>query len=144
MFGLLGFIATTTVLAGPYECSGDAPNESPVLEIPAVQTGEVKNGKAWLMQQGDNVLHIAKVSGSAYEMGFALGQLYGDEISESIDFMISYYSGIIIQFLKMEFGLPDFVSVAIVEVVKKIAFAILDLNYLVTSSFVPQRFIDEL
>ena len=55
----------------PNGCHG-TPNNSPVLELEAKEIGKVKNGKAWKMDDGNgNFLYIAKVSGTAYEMGYA-------------------------------------------------------------------------
>jgi len=36
------------------------------------------------MQDGTNILYIAKVQGTAYQMGHALGELYGREIGQNL------------------------------------------------------------
>lgn len=36
------------------------------------------------MESGNNILYIAKVSGTSYEMGYALGELYGAEIAKNV------------------------------------------------------------
>lgn len=70
-FTLLLILGLTTVLSKP--CNSHGPNTAPVLDMEAKVISEVKNGKAWLMKEGDNLLYIMKVSGSAYEMGYAQG-----------------------------------------------------------------------
>jgi hypothetical protein len=52
-------------------------NDNPVLDLPAIPLKNVTNGQSWMMQQGNNVVYIAKLKGTAYEMGYAFGQLYG-------------------------------------------------------------------
>jgi len=47
----------------------------PVLELVPAFLKQTTNGTAWKMQQDTNVVYIAKVSGTAYEMGYAQGQL---------------------------------------------------------------------
>ena len=54
--------------------------------------GEVTNGKRWLVKEGENFVHIAKVSGNSYEMGYALGQMFGEELAETATAMIDVYS----------------------------------------------------
>ena len=36
------------------------------------------------MESGNNILYIAKVTGTSYEMGYALGELYGAEIAKNV------------------------------------------------------------
>ena len=56
-------------------------NTSPVLDLPAQPLKTVANGQSWIMQEGTNVVYIAKLKGTAYEMGYAYGQLFGKEIA---------------------------------------------------------------
>ncbi len=60
----------------PLGCLG-VRNESPILDLPAQPLKTVPNGQSWVMQEGTNVVYLAKLSGSPYEMGYAYGQLYG-------------------------------------------------------------------
>lgn len=53
-------------------CSGKK-NLSPVLDIEPKLLKTVKNGQKWIMQNDTNVVYIAKIKGSAYEMGKAYG-----------------------------------------------------------------------
>ena len=62
--------------APPVGCNG-VRNESPILDLPAQPLKTVPNGQSWVMQEGTNVVSLAKLSGTPYEMGYAYGQLYG-------------------------------------------------------------------
>jgi hypothetical protein len=61
-----------------------------VLELPAQPLKQVANGQSWKMQDGNNVVYIARINGSAYEMGYAFGQLYADEIQANMLNMLDY------------------------------------------------------
>ena len=81
-----------TVFAGDSNHTGCGyhRNNNPVLDLPAVPLNSVSNGKSWKMQQGDNVVYIAKVNGSPYEMGYALGQLFGYEINANMNNLLEF------------------------------------------------------
>jgi hypothetical protein len=76
----------------PASCSGHR-NEQPVLDLPAQPLKTVQNGQSWKMEQDSNVVYIARLKGSAYEMGTALGQLYGNEINTNMQNMIKWAYG---------------------------------------------------
>ena len=76
-------------------------------------------------------------------MGYALGQLYGEEIIANINGMVDYYMGQVTRFLK-GYGLPDVLALALTEVAKKIAFAAVDLNYEIAKPYMPARITDEM
>jgi hypothetical protein len=69
-------LGTVSYASNHTGCSGDR-NDNPVLELPAQPLKSVPNGQSWKMEQGNNVVYIARLNGSAYEMGYAFGQLYG-------------------------------------------------------------------
>ena len=72
MYFFIILLSSSVVLTEYRDCKG-VRNEMPVLEIEPQLVGEVTNGKRWLVKDGDNFVHVAKVSGNAYEMGYALG-----------------------------------------------------------------------
>ena len=76
-------------------------------------------------------------------MGYALGQLYGEEIIANINGMVDYYMGQVTRFLK-GYGLPDVLALALTEVAKKIAFAAVDLNYEIAKPYMPAKITDEM
>jgi hypothetical protein len=60
------------------------------------------------LKEDTNVLYVARVSGTAYEMGFALGELYGPEILANMKGMEDY--GLVkLKGLLEPWGVPDFV-----------------------------------
>ncbi len=58
---LVGAAATVT----PEGCRG-VRNEAAVLNLPANPLKTVSHGQSWKIEQGNNILYVAKVSGTAY------------------------------------------------------------------------------
>jgi hypothetical protein len=48
-------------------------NTEPVVEFDPIKNGEVPNGQAYIFNDGKNLLHLLKLKGTAYEMGYAYG-----------------------------------------------------------------------
>jgi hypothetical protein len=96
------------------------------------------------MEQGTNVVYIAKVKGSAYEMGYALGQLYGKEINANMENMLIYARRKIKTLLAEKFGVPDFMSDYIWNQVEPYLFLALDWNFNIARPYIPQRYLDEI
>ena len=69
-------VGTVNCQAPPVGCTG-VRNDQPILDLPAQPLKTVPNGQSWVMQEGTNVVYLAKLSGTPYEMGYAYGQLYG-------------------------------------------------------------------
>jgi hypothetical protein len=65
-------LCTVSLAQTPVGCPGKR-NESPVLDLPAQPLKTVENGQSWKMQQGDSVVYVNKLKGTAYEMGKAFG-----------------------------------------------------------------------
>jgi hypothetical protein len=118
-------------------------NDKPVLDLPAISLKNVTNGQSWMMQQGNNVVYIAKLKGSAYEMGYAFGQLYGQEIQKNMENMLEY-GKTKIEEIGEKFGIPDVTSDTVWEDIEPVLFELLDLNYEIAEPYIPQRFVDEL
>jgi hypothetical protein len=99
------------------------------LELEPVVIHEVSNGKAWKMQEGDNVVYIARISGSAYEMGHAYGELLPKQIAGNLDNMIKYGRNSVVDFLG-EFGVPSVLSIELYhKYLLPAAYWLLDLNW---------------
>jgi hypothetical protein len=60
-----------------YRDCGGSKNDKPVLDLEAVPLKSVAHGDSWILQEDTNIIYVAKLSGTAYEMGYALGELYG-------------------------------------------------------------------
>jgi len=70
-------LIAASAAAQVYDGCDGVSNQMPVLDIEPQLIGTVSNGQAWKMADGTNVVYIAKISGTAYEMGYAYGQLLG-------------------------------------------------------------------
>lgn len=100
----LTFISFAT--SEEYRCKGER-NNMPVLEVTPQLTGEVANGKKWLIKDGDNILYVSKVSGTPYEMGYALGQLYAHELEDQIKTTMPVMSTKLVAWVYKYFELPE-------------------------------------
>ena len=61
------------------------------------------------MQQDTNVVYIARVKGSAYEMGYAYGQMFGDQVAKNLLNLQSYGRSKVDEFLG-KFGVPSYIG----------------------------------
>ena len=82
--------ATAKYDSSPYMGCGGVRNEKPVLELPAQPLKTVANGQSWKMEHNTNYVYIARLQGTAYEMGFAYGQMFGPEINQNFLNLQSY------------------------------------------------------
>ena len=73
------------------DCAYD-PNKMPTLEGKLNLLKEVPNGQKFLV--GDlastDYLYVAKLKGTPYEMGYAYGQLFKEEIEEQLKVFFQY------------------------------------------------------
>lgn len=132
----------TSKQAPPLGCTG-VRNEKPILELPAQPLKTVPNGQSWVMQEGNNVVYFAKLSGSPYEMGYAYGQLYGPEIANNLNNIVIYAKEKIEGMLS-NFGLSQFIMDLLWGQIEQLLFFLLDLNQQIALPYIPQRFIDEI
>lgn len=97
----LALVANTE--AAPAGCNG-VRNTQPVLELTPTPLKTVNHGQSWKMEQDTNVLYIAKVSGTPYEMGYALGELYGPEIATNLQNMVDHGGKLFREYMMTEKG----------------------------------------
>jgi hypothetical protein len=91
----------------PGGCRG-VRNDNPVLDLPAEPLGTVQNGQSWKMQQGDNLVYITKMKGTAYQMGEAFGQLHSQQLKAQFANIDSMYPGIIHDLME-DYGVPQYI-----------------------------------
>ena len=119
-------------------------NKSPVLDMPPKLLKTVKNGVKWLMKNDTNIVYIAKIKGTPYEMGKAYGELFADELKTQFGNIDVLYPSI------MQDLLPQFnISSEIADLLDddqlmQIANIAMDLNWKIASPFIPDRFVDEI
>ena len=96
------------------------------------------------MQDGTNILYIAKVQGTAYQMGHALGELYGREIGKNLQ---NLYDSL---FLMYDENLAPLIPIKSLQrpiyekIVLPIFIELLDINWSIAKKYVPKRFEDEM
>jgi len=95
------------------------------------------------MQKDTNVVYIARVKGSAYEMGFAYGQMFGDYVAKNINNMQDYLRSKLKSALT-DYGVPFYMLDIVYAQIEPLIFYAADTNWQIAKPFVPQRFIDEL
>lgn len=75
------------------DCPGEI-NEKKVINTKAEQLMSVKHGKKFVLRDPANpeFMHIkvAVLEGSAYEMGYAMGQMFKKEIKDVIDGLVAF------------------------------------------------------
>lgn len=141
---VVGCVAVLFVLFGlahgQRDCTGTA-NTEPIYTKPPIFVNQLQNGKRYLAGQGNDSIHLVHVYGSAYEMGKAFGQLMKKELNIMVPIFENYLDDFLINQVKILQKIPKEWA----EVVVKFGLtAALDLNYELTKSYVPQRFIDEM
>lgn len=124
-------------------CSG-VPNPNAVNNSYPIYTGNPKlarlvpNGKAYRMGQPGFDFWVTHLYGTPYEMGFAQGQLYPQEITTMINGIYSYIQSQIAGSLT---GLPAWLQQLIETYGLEAAF---DLIQMLTAPSTPQHFLDEI
>jgi len=115
-------------------------NLLPFIENKPTLIKSTKNGKLFHLSSdsGDDALKILHVYGSAYEMGYAHGELLADELKPFIGAIWEHVKEEIAPFLST---IPKWISDLIVEYGLEVA---LDLTYEIMSPHVAQYFMDEL
>ena len=139
----LALVGYATCQSKPSGCNG-VKNDYPVLDLPAQPLKTVPNGQSWMMSDGgSNYVYIAKLKGTPYEMGFAYGQLFSQEIGNNFQNLLAY-GRIKLESLAEKYGVPSYLVDYIYTKVEPIIFEALDLNWNIALPFIPQRYIDEL
>ena len=130
--------ALLATVAAAYDGCNGVSNQMPVLDLEPVVLGTTTNGQAWKMSDGGtNTVYIARVAGTAYEMGYAQGELLGKQIANNLQNMIQYGRGYVVDFLS-NFGVRNVISIAVYEkALLPLAFWLLDLNWSIVEPFVP-------
>lgn len=135
-------VGIATCQQPPLGCNG-VKNTAPVLDLPAQPLKTVANGQSWIMQEGTNVVYIAKLKGTAYEMGYAYGQLFGPEMVQNFHNLRGYGRSKITELLG-KLQVPEYMADYIYTQLEPLIFFLLDWNYQIALPFIPQRYIDEI
>ncbi|TNV78485.1 hypothetical protein FGO68_gene8749 [Halteria grandinella] len=142
------FAVLTTVSAARDslpDCSG-LPNTSPVIEPNVIPLKTVLNGQSYLLSNDSaNYVYLAKVSGSPYEMGYAQGELFKDELPLQLLNYETLYPVMTQSVLHTNAILPDEYILMIPEwILIPLGKFLLDMNWYIALPWIPQRYADEL
>lgn len=89
---ILIFVAIFSV-ASSYDCPGKA-NEHKLVESKPKLQKSVPNGKRYIIHDGIEPLmhlHVAVLNGTAYEMGYAMGKMFKEEIHSFMEDMEVFF-----------------------------------------------------
>jgi hypothetical protein len=125
---------------GGFNCLKDRPATINLETAAPVFVRSVKNGKKYLGGSGNDtfhVLHLYSETDSLYDMGFALGQLMKDEVSD----MFTKIEPWLVQLLENAVPwLPQEIADIVVEYGAPVA---LDFVYDLVYKHIPQKYIEE-
>jgi len=120
-----------------YGCNGQA-NTNPIYSQPPTFIKQVKNGKLYTTGGATPKIQVVHMWGTPYEMGYANGQLTADSASKLIPEVMEYIEQQVEQAIHF---LPQFLQDLIAKYGVEAA---LEFTYLMTESYIPQRFLDEM
>ncbi|ELR17473.1 Nacylsphingosine amidohydrolase, putative [Acanthamoeba castellanii str. Neff] len=118
-------------------CSGK-PNLSPIYDDAPQFVKSVPNGKLYIQRNVTPPVYIVHLYGTAYEMGYAQGQLFKDIGPKFWPSIMEYIYSQIDQYLKM---FPEWLQHLIAE---SGVDAALDITGYMTEAYTPKRFFDEI
>jgi len=123
-------------------CNGKPDNKSTLYQNPVLQK-TVSHGKRYYIQDpkdSSTYLHIAVLSGTAYQMGYAFGQLFKSELQDSIQLITQYINATAQAYYQF---LPSWIQHQGNSYAESIWIGI-RYEVITTKRYVPQRFIDEM
>ena len=125
-------------------CTGKVNHHALISTDKPKLVASVANGKRYLITDSTNPLihvHVAVLSGTAYEMGYAMGTLFKDEVHQFITRAIDFIYGtdfswvnVLPKWLK---NIPGYTN----KMKMDFGFAF---ERIATAHYIPQRFLDEL
>ncbi len=139
LFVLAMLLALVSSQQFPSDCHGSV-NNNPIAAGTPVFVNQTKNGKRYFVKvpNSNTPIHVVQLYGSSYEMGYAYGSLFKQELKDQITTYFGYLEKQIEEVLKR---IPEFFSKYIAEFGLKAA---LDLNYEITKKYTPQRYDEEM
>lgn len=150
MARVLIFLALLSALLGASlgaECHGKPdpaamPNNKPIQSAPPKFVKSVKNGKLYSVGDGEDAIALVHVWGSAYEMGYAHGQLMHDKAS---GFVVGVWKYLEEQVEEAINGTVNFFPDWFLEDVANVGLdAALDLEYYATEPYSGSYFLEEM
>lgn len=129
-------IVTATVERDPLGCTGRS-NQLPLWQESPAFVLQVPQGKLYRVDSVTPPIYVAHVWGSAYQMGYAHGQMLKEPILALFGESMQYFEREAQKYVKQ---LPPWLA----EIIAQLGVdAALDATYALTKDFIPQRFKDE-
>ena len=124
---------------GGYNCT-NRPATIPVWTAPPTFVKSVKSGKRYLGGSGDDTFHVVHLysdTDDLYEMGFALGQLFPEEMND----MFNKIEPWLVEMLEKSVPwLPTWLADIVVKFGAAVA---IDFVYDITAPYIPKAYLDE-
>jgi isopenicillin-N N-acyltransferase like protein len=125
-------------------CKGTI-NDLPLLEDSLELVQQVPNGKKYTAPYDGHLFYVVVVNGSAYEMGYAEGQLLKNEINAMIPKVFDWFQ----TFLQTNISavirvMPKFIKNWFSKTAIKLGQQALNLNYYITLPYTPARWDEEM
>jgi len=129
-------------IAGPYPGCPGTPNNASAIKADPILLKSITNGKKYIIVDPKDptaLVYIGVVSGSAYEMGKALGTLFKEEIKVAVGVLEAFlkFGNFSLDALPMWMEKMQMPNSKIVEIG-------LSFEQIATFHYTPQRFIDEI
>eukprot|EP01133_Synstelium_polycarpum_P012990 gene12990-15280_t len=114
----------------------------PIYNQPAVLLNSSANGKLYITGPEGNQVNIIQVSGTAYERGFAHGQLMKPQVDDIYLVFFEFLTDLVNQLVKKY---ADFLPIYFVDIIERTGIhGALDLTADLTKKYTPQHIFDEL
>lgn len=140
---MLGFLLIL-FLFPIYQCN-DCRGRKNTFDVVPAQPKFVRregNGTLYVITNGNDSINLLVLKGTAYEQGLAYGKLMGPEIKSNIYGIVDYIKSSMYYFLKIVVPIP--VAHFICDWAIRIFYFGLDITWLLTKPYTPQRFYDEM
>ncbi len=96
------------------------------------------------MQNGTNIVYIAKVKGTAYEMGKAYGEMFADELKQQFQNIEVIYPFIMRNLLPGFNISEEIAGILDTDQLMQVAKIAMDVNWKIASKYIPDRYLDEI
>jgi hypothetical protein len=125
---------------GGFNCSAERPESISVHTDAPVFVKSVTNGKRYLGGSGNDTFHVVHLyseTDNLYEMGFALGQLFPQEIADMFDTIEPWLERLLESAVPW---LPEWLADLVIKYGAPVA---LDFVYDITKDYIPKDYLDE-
>ncbi len=123
------------------DCSGKTNNNNLPVEAVLKWKRTVPHGKLYTLGEGNEIILVAVIRGTPKEQGMAFGQLTAEELKYDIEGVLELCRQKVLHYGE---GLPTFIQNFLLWLVKPLMRFALNLTWLFTRNYTPQRYFEEL